>query len=162
MCLRRWIIPIAILVSLSRIALAQSSDWAIVKQLLPGQKVDVDTADGKSYVGKVQSVTDDAIRIGKNRLLQKQDVLQVLLLSPGHRGRNTLIGLGVGAGLGVAVGMSCTGTGGIIDPNKKVCVAMFAPVFGGIGAGIGFLLPSHARWHEIYRRGSRSSDASEP
>jgi hypothetical protein len=150
MCLHRWILPVALLVSLSPMSFAQTSDWAIVKQLVPRQKVKVDTTDGKSQVGNVQSITDDGLRIGKDQLVQKQDVQRVQLWSPGHHGRNALIGLGIGAGAGLALGAaSCGGKDALF--GRGVCIAVGAPVFGGAGAAIGALLPSHGGWHEVYR-----------
>lgn len=149
MCLTRWILALAVLTSLSPISLAQTSDWAVVNQLVSGQKVKVQTADGNSHVGTVESVTGDAILIAKNQSFQRQDVRQVLLWSPGHHGRNTLIGLGIGAGFGVAAGASCNSKNSIVSRGE--CIAVGAPFFGGIGAGIGALLPSRGKWHEVYR-----------
>jgi hypothetical protein len=148
MCLRRWILLFGIVGSLCQMSFAQTSDWAIVKQLLPGQKVKVETVDGKSHVGKVQSITDDAIELGK-QLFQKQDVRQVQLWSPGHHGRNALIGLGIGAGVGLGFGASCNERNSFT--SKGACMAVGAPFFGGIGAGIGALLPSNGSWHQAYR-----------
>lgn len=145
----RWILLFAMLVSLSQMCFAQTSDWAIVNQLVSSQKVKVQTTDGKSHVGKVQSVTDDSIVVGKNQSIQKQDVQQVLLWSPGHHGRNALIGLGVGAGVGLALGASCSEKNSFVSRGQ--CMAVGAPFFGGVGAGIGALLPSHGKWLEVYR-----------
>jgi hypothetical protein len=152
MCLHRWILPVAVFVALSQLSFAQTSDWAVVSHLSSAQKVKVETADGKSHVGSIQSVTDDAIRIGKNQLIQKQDVRHVLLMGPNHRGRNALIGLGVAAGIGLASALSCTGKGGLLNPpSKGECAVVLVPFFGAMGAGIGALLPSRGDWQEVYR-----------
>lgn len=151
MNLRRWILPIAIFVSLSQLSFAQTDDWAIVKQLSSGQKVKVVTADGKSHVGDVQLVTDDAIRIGNDQTIQKQEVRRVQLQIPGHRGRNVLIGAGIGAGVGLGLGAAAgCGKGDWCFVSRGQAIAVGAPLFAGIGAGIGAFLPSHARWHEVY------------
>jgi hypothetical protein len=149
MNLRRWILPVAILLSLSQTSLAQTSDWAAVKQLLIDQKVKVETADGKSHVGRVQSVTDDSIQIGKGLLIQREDVKQIRLWSPGHHARNALIGFGVGAGVGAGMGAACGGKNSFV--SRGGCMAVGAPLFGGLGAGIGLLLPSRGGWNELYR-----------
>jgi hypothetical protein len=116
--------------------------------LLPGQKIKVDTGDGRSHTGIVRSVSDDSLQIGKDQQLRKEDVQQIQLWSPGHHGRNTLIGLVGGGAVGVGIGASC-GSDGIV--SKGECMAVGAPVFGGIGAIIGAVLPSHGKWHEVYR-----------
>jgi hypothetical protein len=151
--LRHWILPLSILVSLTQVSLAQTDNWAVVSQLLSHQKVKVVTNDGRSHVGIVELVTEDQVRIGK-QLLQKEDVQQVLLWSPGHHGRNALIGLASGAGFGVAVGVSCGGKDAFV--SKGQCMAVGAPLFGGVGAGIGALLPSSGHWREVYRALKRS------
>lgn len=148
MFVRRWLLHVAVLLLLSQVSLAQTNDWAIVRQLIPGQRVKIETADGKSHVGVVKAVTEDSVQIGKDEAYQKEDVHQVQLWSPGHHGRNALIGLGIGAGFGVAAGASC-GNDAIV--SKGECMAVGAPFFGGIGAGIGALLPSHGKWREVYR-----------
>lgn len=149
MCLRRWILPIVVFVSFSRLSFAQTNDWAVVTHLLPGLKVKLVTTDGRSHVGNVRSVTEDGIQIGKAQLIPKQHVRQVLLMSPNHRGRNALIGLGIGGGLGFASSMTCTGEG--FDWGKSACAATFIPFMGAVGAGIGALVPSHSKWQEVYR-----------
>ena len=149
MCVRRWSVLLVLLVLWSPISFAQASDWAIVMNLVPGQKVKVATRDGKSYVGKVQSITDDELRIGKDQELSKQDVQRVQLWSSGHHGRNALIGLGVGAGTGAIFGAaSCGGTDAWFTRGE--CAAVSAPFFGGLGAAIGALVPSHGKWREVF------------
>lgn len=158
MCSGRWILALALLISLCHPSFAQTSDWAALSPLLSGQKVKVETADGQSHVGKVQSVTENSILIGKNQVIQKEDVQDVRLWSPGHHGRNALIGLGIGAGFGIAVGTGCSGQYSFVSRGE--CMAVGAPLFGGAGAAVGALLPSRGQWREIYRSNSRS--ASEP
>lgn len=154
MGLHRWV-ACGILVFLSPLLFAQSSDWAVVKQVSPGLQIKLVRADGKAFVGVVQSATDDAIRIGKDRSFQRQEVRSIFLRSPGHRGRNALIGLGVGAGVGVGFGAAA---GCDVHNTKSWCfvsrpeaIVVTAPLFGGLGAGIGALIPSGEKWHEVYR-----------
>jgi hypothetical protein len=154
MRLHRWL-AFGIFVFLSSLLCAQSNDWALVQQLAPGQKVKVVRADGKSFEGAVQSVTDDAIRIGSGLSVPKQEIQRVLLKSPGRHGRNALIGLGVGAGVGVgfgaATGCDVHNTNSWCFFSRREVMAVAAPLFGGLGAGIGALVPSGRRWREIYR-----------
>ena len=150
MHLRRWILAIAIVLSFFQRSFAQKNDWAVMNQLLSGQRIKVETVDHKSHVGNVQLATEDAIQIGNRQLIQKQDVQRVLVWSPGRHGRNALIGLGIGAGVGAVSGATCNPKDSFF--NQGECIAVFAPFFGGLGAGIGALLPSHGRWHEVYQR----------
>lgn len=146
----RWLLPLVILLFFSQLSPAQTNEWAVMKQLLPNQKVKIKAADGKSHVGKVVSVTDDAVQIGKDQPIQKQDVEQVFLWSAGHHARNALIGLGAGAGTGVVIGAaSCGGKGAWFGRGQ--CIAVAAPLLGGLGAGLGALVPSSGKWREVYR-----------
>lgn len=144
-----WLVWAAAVVLISPRLAAQTSEWAVVKQLAPDQKVQVQSTDGKSHAGRVTSVTDDGVRIGKKEWIQKQDVQRVLLWHPGHHGRNTLIGLGIGAGAGIGVGATCGGRDAFF--SKGQCMALSVPMLGGIGAGIGAVIPSRGRWNEVYR-----------
>ena len=150
MCTRRWAVFVALLVSFSSISIAQTSEWAIVKQMAPGKKVQVETADGRSHVGKAKAVSDDELRIAKSDLIQRQDVQRVRLWSSGHHGRNALIGLGVGAGVGVGFGVGACG-GKDAWFSRGQCSAVSAPLFGGLGAALGALIPSRGKWQDLYQ-----------
>lgn len=148
MRLFRFFLPLAIFAFLFQASSAQSTDWAIVQQLAPSQKVKIVTTDGKSRMGTARSITDEGIQIGKEQPIPRGDVQQILLWSPGHHGRNALVGLAIGAGIGVGFGASC-GKDSFV--SRTGCIAVGAPLFGGVGAGIGALIPSRGQWREIYR-----------
>jgi hypothetical protein len=115
--------------------------------------VKVETASGKSQTGTVSFVTDDAIQIGNKRLIQKPEVRQVLLWSPGHRTRNVYIGTGIGAAVGLGAGLASGSNlpkGDRWDSTGQE-VAIGMPLCAAIGAGIGALLPARGAWHEVYR-----------
>lgn len=137
---------------LSSSTVAQNGDWANLKQLLPGEQMKVILNNGKSHKGVLRSVSDDAVTIGNGESYQRQDVRRVLLRKPSHRGRNALIGLGIGAaaglGTGAAVDSDCSKTSFMCTGNLGK--AVLTPLFGGIGAGIGALLPTGG-WREMYR-----------
>lgn len=145
----RWLLPLVILLLFSQLLPAQTSDWAVMKQLLPTQKVKIKTADGKSHVGRVRLITDVSVQIDKDQPIQKQEVEQVLLWNSGHHGRNALIGLALGAGAGAILGGASCGPGSFVSRGQ--CIAVGAPFFGGVGAGIGALIPAHGQWREVYR-----------
>jgi hypothetical protein len=137
------------------LAAAQSkTDWANVKKLAPGDPIRVSMTDGKSYRGNLQSVTDDSLIVtvstGQETLARAQ-VAKVGVKGASHRGRNTLIGLGVGAGAGVAIGAGVDSTchancwfGGNI--GKEV----FTPLGAIIGTVVGVAWPTGG-WKEVYR-----------
>lgn len=148
MSLRRWALTIFMLVFMYQYTRAQSNDWAIVRQLVPGQNVKVQLTSGKSYRGAVKSVSDDSILVGKDHLVQKQDVRRILLPKPDHRLRNTLIGLGVGAAGGFAIGAAADAQdkSGFFPNLGK---AAGPPFLGVIGLGVGALFPTGG-WREVY------------
>lgn len=145
---RRWALTFVVFAFFYQCSAAQSNDWAIVKQILPGQEIKVQLVDGKSFRGAVQSVNDDSIQVGKNHLVQRQDVRRVLLPKPRHRTRNTLTGLAAGAGTGLVIGAVADAqdkSGWFPNLGKEV----LPPFFGVIGMGVGVLLPTGG-WREVY------------
>ena len=149
MRLRHWILPLVLCIPIIQVAPAQSDDWGGVKQLPQGQKIKVVTADGRSHQGAVRSVTDDAIQLENNFTAAKQDVRRVQIRHGGHRVRNALIGAGVGAGAGAAIGARLDSKNNGFVGNYGVAIG--TPAFAGVGPLIGAVLPSHGRWHEVYR-----------
>jgi len=138
-------------------ALAQSNatDWNSVKALATGADVRINSGS-RTVHGKVLRVSDENIvlALGKSQeMFAQREVLRVRLRGDSHRGRNSLIGLGVGAAAAVITGavghrdcsdwIFCTSRGGDM--------AAGGIVFGGIGAAIGALIPSRS-WLEVYRR----------
>lgn len=150
MGLRLRVLPIALFFALCQLSFGQTHDWATVKLLLPGQNVKVVTADGRSRAGSVRSVSEDSIQLGKHSI-RKEDVRQVLLRAPGHRGRHALIGLGIGAGAGVGLGFATPLPENDTWDSRGQEIAFAVPFCAAIGAGIGALLPAHRAWHEVYR-----------
>ena len=133
------------------------ANWESLKQLAPGQEVQVVLNDAKSYSGQFQSVSDDGIvlRLGKDsQTFERQNVLRVSTRGKNHRGRNALIGLAVGAGAGVIVAVASPelGTGkcaqgSCVDAGTVSVVGFLA---GVLGAGLGAVIPTRG-WHDVYR-----------
>src|SRR5665811_2265052 len=83
------------------------ANWVNLNQLVAGSEVRVTLATGKTMRGFVQRVTPESLAINattSQETLSRQDIERVALKRPGHRGRNTLIGLAIGTGAGLAVG----------------------------------------------------------
>jgi len=123
------------------------ADWESLKQLAPGQQVQVVLNDAKSYSGQFQSVSDDGIvlHLGKDtQTFERQTVLRVSTRGKSHRGRNALIGVGAGVATLLAV------DAGVCED----CTAgtWVGDVAGGglLGSVVGALIPT-GRWHDVYR-----------
>jgi len=130
------------------------NNWANLKQLQVGQKIEVVDMSLKSLTGTFVSFSDEAIslRIRKNDFtVGRPDVLRVSL--QGHkRGRNALIGAAIGAAAGAAFA-AYMGSGECPGSQNCTTVAVTSvAVSGGIGAGLGALAPGD---QTIYRAKKR-------
>jgi small nuclear ribonucleoprotein (snRNP)-like protein len=133
------------------------ANWENLKQLAPGQEVQVVLNDAKSYRGQLQTVGDDALvlRLAMGeQTFARQNVLRVSTRGKSHRGRNALIGLAVGAGAGVIVAVASPelGTGkcaqgSCVDAGTVSMVGFWG---GVLGAGLGAAIPTRG-WHDVYR-----------
>lgn len=147
--------------------LAQSSmdNWDNLKELALGQQVRVVLNDAKSYEGKFESLTDDAIVVRLNtgdRTFERQRVLRVSTQGKSHRRRHALIGLAVGTGTGIIVGVAspelgqgkCS-HGSCVDAGTA---SMTGAAGAAVGAVVGAVIPTGG-WQNLYRatKGSGSS-----
>jgi hypothetical protein len=129
------------------------ANWANLNQLVSGSEIRVTLATGKTLRGFVQGVTPDSLAINattSQETLSRQDIRRVSLKRPGHRGRNTLIGLAIGAGGGLAVGavaVSRTRPGAMF---RNIGYAVFPPLGALVGTVIGVALPT-GQWRDVFR-----------
>ncbi len=130
---------------------AQQANWDNLKELTPGQDIKIVLNDAKAYQGRLETVSDEAIRVflPTGRVdFARQDILRVSTRTGSHRLRNAGIGAGIGAGAGAGIAAhsgdigSCTFDGG--------CPVAGVIALGAIGAVVAALLPSEA-WHDVYR-----------
>lgn len=135
---------------------AANANWATVKSLTVGGEIKVSSADGKSFRGQLQSVTDESLVIlaaNTQQSLPRAQVLKISTKGDSHRKRNALIGLGIGAGGGLGIGagldQSCNSTGWLFRCNNAG-KAIFTPIGAIIGTIIGVAWPTGG-WHEVYR-----------
>ena len=131
---------------------AARGSWASIGQLAPGAVIRVTLAGGRMIRGFLQATTADSLSINattSQEMLSRADVQRVQRKSPGHRGRNTLIGLGVGtvAGLTAGAGLDHENAGGFLPDAGKI---VFTPIGMIIGTVVGVAWPT-GRWHEVYR-----------
>ena len=83
----------------------------------------------------------------------RQRLMAVRVRKQGHRGRNTLIGLGIGAGAGAVLGAAthrdCDGLC-ILTGTRGQDAALGAGAIGIIGTLVGVLLPTGG-WTTVYQ-----------
>ena len=150
-------LPALLAATLAATAAAQQTkpiaNWANLNQLVTGAEIRVTLANGKTLRGFMQRVTPESLAINattSQETLSRQDIRRVDLKRPGHRGRNTLIGLaiGTGAGLTAGAGVDSKAGPGIWLPNAGKVV--LTPLGGIIGTVVGVALPTGG-WREVYR-----------
>jgi hypothetical protein len=126
-----------------------NSNWDNLKQLASGQEIKIVLNDAKSFQGKFQSVSDEAlvIRLATGeQTFNRQSVLRVSSNGQSHRLRNAALGAVIGVVGGAAIGAA--GGHGEFAP--------LLPALGGaiiglpIGTGVGAALPTGG-WHDVYR-----------
>jgi hypothetical protein len=133
------------------------SNWDNLKQLAPGDQVQIVLNDAKSYRGHFQLLSDEAIvvRLGSGeQTFPRETVLRVSTKGQSHRGRNALIGLAAGAGTGIVVGVASPELGQGKCSQGSCVDAGWVAVYGlwgaALGAGVGALIPTGG-WHDAYR-----------
>jgi hypothetical protein len=81
--------------------------WDSLRQIDPGQQVQVVLMNAQSHRGKFVSYNDQALSLTSKDsgvTLNRDQVLRVSMLDGAKRKRNTLLGLGIGAAAGLAGG----------------------------------------------------------
>lgn len=159
----KWLLPaepgktvkLTLLLAFAATLAAADANWTSVKSLTVGGEIKVSSADGKSFQGQVQSVTDESLVIlaaNTQQSLPRAQVLKVSTKGESHRKRNTLIGLGIGAGTGLGIGAGvdhgCVPRGCFY--SNDIGKAVFTPLGALIGTVIGVAWPT-GTWHEVYR-----------
>ena len=146
--------PSALLLLLVLPAAAQ--DWSAVKALPVGTSVRI-SIGSRTVNGQIQGITDDSLDINSGKgqeALKRLDVKRVDVKKQGHRGRNTLIGLGAGAAAGAIAGTAyyepCKGFC-ILNPSRGQDAGIGAGVLGLVGAIVGALIPTGG-WREVYKQ----------
>lgn len=128
-------------------ALAQqagvSRDWSTVQALAPGEKVNIETKDGKKMKGRLRSVSDTMITLERDSKISdvNRDSISRVYRMVGSAGKSVgkgvAIGAAIGGGVGVGLGIA---SGGYEDLSRGEVAAIAGGVLGVIGAGIGALV----------------------
>lgn len=123
--------------------------WDNLKQLRPGQKIEVEDTKMHELRGEFVSFSDDAIvlREGKTeKSVARAEAVRVSVRDTSHRTRNMLLGAGIGGG--IAIGAVIVPL--VISSNEGTkCNACYAAIPAGVGAGVGLGLIPGSR--TIYR-----------
>ena len=155
--LRRIALPPLLAAALAAAAAAQQTkpiaNWANLNQLAPGSEIRVTLAAGRTLRGFLQSVTPESLAINattSQESLPRQDIRRVERKKPGHRGRNTLIGLAVGTGTGLAAGAAVDTKANPGDWFPNAGKAVLSPLGALLGTVGGVALPTGG-WRDVYR-----------
>jgi hypothetical protein len=149
--MKRVIETLLLLLLVPGLSLAQSSqnNWDNLKQLRPGQKIEVVDTSMKSLRGAFVSVSDEAItlQVGKSQeSIERAKVVRVSVRDNSHRTRNMLLGAGILGGIALAATAVPLGISGNEGTSCGACAAAIAAGFGG-GAALGAIPGSRT----IYR-----------
>ena len=151
--MRPVLLAAILLLTVSGVALGQTSPTAIHARLTHGRTISITDTQGRITTGRVVAVTPDVITVGKADHRVDLAFTEIVAIDEIDRVRNgALVGLVVGAGLFVtdvvvsrADGIYLNGAG----------YAVFGAIYGGLGlaagAGIDALIGGNRR---IYLRGT--------
>jgi hypothetical protein len=155
--LLRLSLPALLAATLAASATAQQTKpiahWANLSQLDTGAEIRVTLSSGKTLRGFLQRVTPESLAINattSQETIIRHDIARVALKRPGHRGRNTLIGLAIGTGAGLAAGAGLDSQRNSGDWFPSAGKAVFTPLGALIGTVVGVALPTGG-WKDVYR-----------
>ena len=110
-----------------------------LKQLRPGQKIEVVDTSMKSLRGPFVSVSEEALtlQVGKSQeSIERSKVVRVSVRDNSHRTRNMLLGSGILGGIALAAAYIPLAASSNEGNSCGVCVGAIAAGFGG-GAALG-------------------------
>ena len=138
-----------VLVPVFGMAQSAKDSWDNLRQLRPGEKVEVVDTSMKSLRGPFVSVSEEAItlQVGKSQeSIERAKVVRVSVRDNSHRTRNMLLGAGILGGIALAATAVPLGISGNEGTSCGACAAAIAAGFGG-GAALGAIPGSRT----IYR-----------
>ncbi len=151
-------LPICVAVVLCSAATAQDSDsdqWAALRQLNAGEKVQIVQITLESQTGIFQSLSDEAIffRVGQQeRSVTRQNLLRLTVIDRSSRKRNTVLGLAIGTAAGLAGGGALASAAGWFDEGTGSKPAVAIAGFGAGGAVAGYAMGASSGTRTIYRK----------
>jgi hypothetical protein len=119
------------------------NNWENLKELRPGQRIEVIDKSMKSFGGHFVSVSEEAITLKVRKTqesIERAKVARVSVRDTSHRTRNILIGTAVGVGAGLAIAIPVE----LLCSNEGNCgagggagAALAIGGLGAAGAGLG-------------------------
>jgi hypothetical protein len=139
--MKRVIEAIGLLLLVAGLGWAKSSqdNWDNLKELRPGEKIEVVDSDMKTFNGTFVSVSDEAItlRAGKGeKSVLRAKVVRISVRDHSHRTRNVLLGSGLIGGVALIPSVIFLEINSNEGNGCGACVAAIAAGFGG-GAALG-------------------------
>jgi hypothetical protein len=129
-----------VLVPVFGMAQSPKDSWDNLKELRPGQKIEVVDSKMKTLKGTFVSVSDEAIslQVGKSEeSVPRANVVRVSVRDTSHRARNMMLGAGIAGGAALTVGLLANAPASNEGTGCGGCVAGFAAAAAGGGAGLG-------------------------
>jgi hypothetical protein len=129
------------------------ADWSSVERLQSDSKIRVTVAGGRRFTGLLKSVTAETLALQAatgQEPWRREQVRRVQRPVPGHRARNTLIGMSVGLAIGSAYGAYLDRGGRVWLFERNSGKMVFIPGMGISGTAIGVALPTGG-WRDVYR-----------
>jgi len=128
-----------VLVPVFGMAQSAQDSWDNLKQLRPGQKIEVVDTSMKSHRGPFVAVSEEALtlQVGKSQeSIERAKVVRVSVRDTSHRTRNMLLGSGILGGIALAASAVPMGISGNEGTSCPACAAAIAAGFAG-GAALG-------------------------
>jgi hypothetical protein len=120
-------------------AKSSQDNWDSLKELRPGQTIEVVGSKMKTLKGALVSVSDEALplRVGKSEeSVARADVVRVSVRDTSHRTRNMLLGAGIAGGVALVPAGLLLAQQSNEGNTCGGCVAAIAAGFGG-GVALG-------------------------
>ena len=130
--------------SLLQCAQAPEDSWDNLRQLRPGERIEVVDTRMKSHRGVFSAHTTEGVSLsqdGRVITIRREEVASIKRSGESHRRRNILIGAAIGAASGLAFG-AIRGKTYHEEGETTVFMAVWTPIGAGIGVATGAVWPT--------------------
>ena len=155
-CISRLLICVAVVLCSAATAHDSDSDqWAALKQLNAGDKIQIVQITLESQTGIFLSLSDEGIffRVGQEgRSVTRQNLLRLTVIDRPSRKRNIVLGLAIGTAAGLAGGGALAAAAGWFDEGTGSKPLVTIVGFGVGGAVAGYAMGASSGTRTIYRK----------